>query len=128
MYTFQFFSIIEHQFFTKISPKRVKQGNEYKTSVQFSGFLRNGFFDNYIQHLESNWHTWNWDKSTLSNIDNRSPGNLRGIVNIKSTYKWRTENWPIGNYKIYVRVYDHIIPGYIGRKMITETIHDLEVY
>ncbi len=121
-------SIIENIFYSRITPKRIKQGDEYKTLVQFNGYLRNGFFDNYIQHLESKWTTWNWDKSTLNNIDHTSPGKLHGKVNIKSTFKWSTENWPIGNYRIYVRVYDHIIPGQIGRKMIAEKVHDFEVY
>jgi len=121
-------SIIIPLFFSStIYPKTVVQGDSYTTRVQFKGKVNYAFFDNYVKHLESKWETWNWDKNTLQDSKRTTPGKMRGDVDIKSEYTWATENWPIGKYKIYVRVYDHFVPGEIKRIKLIENEYDFEV-
>ena len=110
-----------------ISPKKVRLGERYKTKVKFKGRVRNGFFDNYVKHLDSKWDTWNWDNNTLKDSAHTTAGELHGDVDIESEYEWSTENWPKGKFKIYVRLYDHITPGEIGRVRLLEKVHYLEV-
>lgn len=120
-------SVIVIVFKSDIKSKRIKQGNFYTTKVKFEGVLKNGFFDNYVKHLDSNWTTWNWDKNSLNNLGPTAPGKLSGKVNIETKYKWRTENWPKGKYLIFVRVYDHLNPGLPGRVLVAEQVHQIEV-
>jgi len=110
-----------------ISPKKVKQGDPYTTKVHFIGKLKNGFFDNYVVHLDSNWRKWNWDPNTLKNAHASTPGELHGKVDRKSQYIYSTSGWPIGKYKILTRVYEHPNPGETTRYIIVEDQHDFEV-
>ena len=119
--------IIKYSLISNITPKSVKQGEKYATKVQFKGRLKNGFFDNLVRHLDSKWKTWNWDKGTLINSGHTTPGELHGDVDIEREYTWPTNKWPKGKYKIFVRVYDHLTPGEIGRVNLIENIHDFEV-
>lgn len=43
-----------------ISPKRVKAGDPYTTTVNFKDTVLNGFFDNRVVHLDSDFRAWNW--------------------------------------------------------------------
>ena len=119
--------IVEPIFESEIKPSTVKQGEIYSTRVKFRGNVINGFFDNYVKHLESTWDTWNWDKETLKNTGHTAAGELHGIVDIERNYDWPTTNWPKGKYKIYVRLYDHLVPGKIGRIRVIEQVHDFEI-
>jgi hypothetical protein len=118
---------IDIKFDAHILPEKVKQGESYTTKVYFKGRVRNAFFDNFVEHIESGFHQWNWDRNTLKNLRGTSPGELHGDVEIKRTYKWSTTNWPIGKYKIYTRLYDHMVPGEKGRIILVEKVHHFEV-
>ncbi len=110
------------KFTSMILPSRVEQGDSYTTKVHFVGTVKNGFFDNYVKHTQSDWKAWNWDKNTLKNLKRTFPGEIHGDVNIKSEYTWTTKDWPI-----HVRLYDHPIPGEKRRIVIAEEIHEFEV-
>ena len=114
-------------FKSSISPKKVKQGDYYITKVHFKGRVKNAFFDNKVQHLDSNWSTWNWDPKMLRDGRPTTPGELRGQVDQNSQYTHTTSGWPIGKYKIYTRVYEHPIPGKATRYIISEDQHNFEV-
>jgi hypothetical protein len=121
-----------------ISPNRVKAGDSYTTTVNFKGTVLNGFFDNRVVHLESDFRAWNWDPSTLP-IRGSARGALTGgILNgpmdlAGHTYTHHTsigstgKVWPTGRYKIYVRLYSHIKEGEKGRQVVAENEHDFEV-
>lgn len=113
---------------SSISPKKVRQGDKYTTKVHFIGNVKNAFFDNHVEHLESDFRRWNWDPNTLKDGGNSSPGELHGKVNIECEYSHITTNWPIGKYRINTRVYEHPIPGETGRFVIIENRHNLEIY
>jgi len=119
--------IVEPFLKSHISPKKVKQGENYTTKVHFIGKVKNAFFDNYVKHLGSTWIKWNWDTSTLKNARANSPGELHGMVDTKSKYTYSTSGWPIGKYKISTRVYEHPIPGKATRYIVIEKQHDFEV-
>jgi len=119
--------VVEPQFESAIIPSIAKQGENYRTRVKFIGKVLNGFFDNYVKHVESNWDTWNWDKKTLNNTGHSASGELHGNVDTEREYEWPTTNWPKGKYKIYVRLYDHLVPGEVGRIRLAEQAHDFEV-
>lgn len=114
-------------FKSSISPKKLKQGDLYTTKVHFKGTVKNAFFDNEVQHLDSNWKIWNWDPRTLRNGRPTTPGELHGQVDQKSQYTHETSGWPIGKYRIYTRVYEHPIPGKASRYIISENKHNFEV-
>ncbi len=80
------------KFTSMIFPSRVEQGTSYTTKVHFVGTVKNGFFDNYVNHRESGWKTWNWDNNTLKNLKRTYPGEIHGDVNIKSEYTWSMVN------------------------------------
>ena len=121
-------------FESSISPARVASGDVYTTNVAFSGSVLNGFFDNYVVHLESNFRTWNWDPETIPPEpghrvpSNTTPGVLNGVLDITKSYSYATKGWPMGKYKIYVRLYSHPTPGAPGRSAVAENEHDFEVY
>ena len=115
------------KFKSTISPQKVRQGDAYITKVSFQGRVKNGFYDNYVEHLETGWKIWNWDPSTLDNSKPKTPGNLHGTVNDSREYRYDTTNWPPGNYLIHVRVYDHPDPDDRRRVKIAEETHEFEV-
>lgn len=114
-------------FDSKIHPEIIKQGGTYTTKVKFSGNIKNGFFDNFIEHLDSPFRKWNWDKSTLPKSGHTDPGTLNGKIDITTEYQHSTKNWPIGKYLIHVRLYEHTEPGKRGRKIVAQNIHKFEV-
>lgn len=117
-----------------IEPDRVKSGDAYTTRVRFRGRVVNGFFDNYVEHLESTFRKWNWDRATIPAEEGRrtpsntAPGVLNGAVDVMREYTWPTTGWPSGRYKIHVRLYTHPVPGETGRGVVAENVHDMEVY
>lgn len=115
------------EFKSSITPKTVKKGEHYTTKVYFKGKVKNGFFDNYVKHLESPWDRWNWDPGTLKRINRKAAGELHGIIAVKNEYTWSTVDWPKGKFNIYVRLYDHLVPGEIGRVRVAEEVHEFEV-
>jgi hypothetical protein len=115
------------KFKSKIKPKRIRQGETYETTIEFAGNLTNGFFDNYIEHLESNFRRYNWDTSTLSTLDPTAGGNLHGDIDIRRQFIYKTNDWPLGTYKIHVRVYEHPVVGKRGRYFIAEEIHQVKI-
>ena len=120
--------LVEPKLKSSIYPKKLKQGNAYTTRVHFIGNVKNAFFDNYVEHLESNWREWNWDPKTIKNANNDSPGELHGEVDEKSEFTYQTSGWPIGKYRIYTRVYEHPVPGETQRHIIIENQHNLEIF
>ncbi len=112
---------------SNISPSRVQRGAVYTTNVHFKGTLKNGFFDNYVQHLSSSFVRWNVDKETLPITKGTDPGTLHGSIDLTKKYSHSTKDWPIGKYKIHVRVYDHPTPGETGRIIVDENIHEIEI-
>jgi len=118
-------------FKSHISPKSVRVGETYTTKVEYRGNIWNGFFDNYVVHIGSDYRGWNWDPNTLI-PDSRAeldvtPGQLNGVVDYKGAYKHATPKWPKGKYKIYVRLYSHLVPGEKGRQIVAEQAHTLAV-
>jgi len=118
---------LEPKLTSSITPKKIKQGEKYTTTVEFVGSLKNGFFDNLAKHQLSDFKIWNWDYNTIDNSQKKTPGNLHGNVKTSSSYSWDTSNWPIGKFNIYVRVYDHPIPGEPTRIRIAEEVHEIEI-
>lgn len=114
-------------FKSKVTPKKIKQGAVYKTTVIFKGNLINGFFDNYVEHLESSFRLYHWDTTTLNSSNPIKGGNLNGEIDIKRTYEYQIVNWPLGLYKIHVRVYEHPVVGKRGRYFIAEDIHQVQI-
>jgi hypothetical protein len=114
-------------FQSAISPSRVVSGDAYTTEVTYRGTVQNGFFDNRVVHQTSDFRKWNWDPETLPSSSSGAPGTLNGVVDITKAYSHSTRNWPIGKYKIYVRLYSHPTPGVPGRIMVAEEEHDFEV-
>jgi hypothetical protein len=114
-------------FSSAIRPKKVKQGAPYITAVHFKGKVKNAFFTNYIEHVDSGWSTWQWDPNTLSDNRATTPGELHGDIDKKSKYKKGTNDWPVGKYKIHTRAYEHPVPGELRRFILFEKIHNFEV-
>lgn len=114
-------------FKSSLNKKVIRQGEFYTTFVEFKGFLNNGFFDNYVQHLSSDFYRWNVDKETLPRARNTDPGTLSGSVEIKKSYVNSTIDWPKGKYRIDVRLYDHLKAGETNRPLIAEESHFVEV-
>jgi hypothetical protein len=114
-------------FKSHLSTNVIRQGEAYTTFVEFKGFLNNGFFDNYVQHLSSDFYRWNVDRETLPRGKNTDPGTLSGAVEIKKSYVNSTSDWPKGKYRIDVRLYDHLKAGETGRPLIAEESHSVEV-
>ncbi len=113
---------------SSIDKTEVNQGELYTTHVHFQGKLHHGFFDNYIEHIGSDFYRWNPDYGTFPKSGtNITPGSLQGEINIKTSYSHSTKDWPKGIYKIYVRVYDHQVPGETTRLLVTENLHELRV-
>ncbi|MBN2236731.1 MAG: toll/interleukin-1 receptor domain-containing protein [Bacteroidales bacterium] len=112
---------------SEISPSVVRQGESYTTKVKFKGIVENGFFDIFVKHQDSDWKKWNWDNSTLKNLVPTNGGELHGEVEVEKKYTWSTEYWPVGKYKIYTRLYDHLIIGARGRFYLAEKVHNFEV-
>jgi len=121
------------QLSSTISPRSVVQGERYSTTVSFQGSVLNGFFDNYVVHLDSKFTTWNWDPETIppesgqSSPSNNVAGTLNGSLDITKTYSHSTVGWPVGRYKILVRLYSHLVPGRPGRSVVAENEHHFEV-
>lgn len=115
------------KFITRIEPKIVREGDTYTTYVHFIGDVKNGFFDNYVKHMKSDFYRWNYDKNTILKTGPTDPGTIHGFSDIESSYTWDTKGWPKGKYRIHVRIYDHLEPGTKGRKIISQQIHDFEV-
>jgi len=114
-------------FDSEIHPVIIRQGETYTTKVRFSGTIKNGFFDNYIEHLNLPFRKWNWDSKTLPKSGHTDPGLLNGTVDITTEYRHSTKKWPVGKYLIHVRLYEHKEPGKRGRKIVTQNIHEIEV-
>ncbi len=70
-------------FTSTISPKRVREGEPYITTVHFRGKVQNGFFDNKVVHMDSGFVTWNWDDETLADEKSTTPGILNGTVDVR---------------------------------------------
>jgi len=119
--------ILVVDFRSSISPQQVRQGESYTTKVKFKGYVKNGFFDNYVEHLESSWYQYNWAPSTLRDSNPRTAGELHDNIEIEREYSHSTQGWPLGKYTIHVRVYDHRIPGKVGRIPIVEENHAFEI-
>jgi hypothetical protein len=117
----------EIKFKASISPKKVKQGETYTTTVRFIGHVINAFFTNHVVHLDSTWNLWHWDTRFLQDGQASTPGKLHGNVNIKSKYSSKTTDWPIGKYKVYTRAYEHPVPGELRRFILFEKINSFEV-
>jgi hypothetical protein len=119
-------------FESSLEPTRVKRGHSYTTTVRFRGTVRNGFFDNRVQHLESKFRTWNVDpetfKTTPATHSSVTPGLLNGAVDVVHSYTHSTRDWPTGIYQILVRLYSHVVPGARGRQVVAENEHPFEVY
>jgi hypothetical protein len=105
----------------------VKQGDHYTTTVHFKGKVKNAFFTNYVLHVDSHWSIWHWDTSTLRDHKASTAGELHGNIDIRSPYECRTNDWPIGKYKIHTRVYEHPVPGELRRFILFEKVHNFEV-
>jgi uncharacterized protein YneF (UPF0154 family) len=116
-----------NKFIARITPSSVDQGAEYTTKIEFDGKVQNGFFDNYVKHEDSDWNTWNWDRQTLKNSGHTTAGELHGNILIQHAYTFSTKDWPKGKYKIYVRLYDHLVPGEFSRIKIAEEVRDFQV-
>jgi len=114
-------------FNASISPIRVVKGNDYTTHVKFKGIVKNGFFDNFVRHQDSDWKTWNWDKKSILNTKPTTGGELHGEVNVESEYTWSTIDWPKGKHTIYVRIYDHPVENEKGRYVVAEEIKEIEI-
>lgn len=112
---------------SSITPLRIPKGSNYITKVHFRGIVKNGFFDNYVKHLTSDFKRWNVDRETLPVGRATDPGTLHGSVEISTEYTHSTKDWPIGKYKIYVRLYDHLTPGETARIIVDENIHEIEI-
>lgn len=112
---------------SEITPLKIPKGTNYKTKVNFRGIVKNGFFDNYVKHIGSDFYRWNVDKETLPATKPTDPGTLHGSVEINKEYYNSTKDWPIGRYKIYVRIYDHLTPGETARIIVAENIHEIEI-
>jgi hypothetical protein len=115
-----------------IAPTRVAAGSDYTTTVTYRGRAEHGFFDNRVVHLESAFKRWNPDPGTFPRTgsqlsSSKRPGKLNGPVDLTTSYRHSTRNWPLGRYKIYVRLYSHLVPGEVGRVMIAQDECDLEV-
>lgn len=120
-------------FQSSITPSRIRRGDAYTTHVTYRGTILNGFFDNYVEHLESDFYVWNWDPGTLPSHDGDPPlavrsGTLNGSVEISTSYSHVTRKWPPGRYRILVRLYSHPVPGESGRSVVAENVHYIEVY
>lgn len=116
-----------------LSPVSVNVGDSYTTTVTFRGSVVNGFFDNHVVHLGSDFRTWNWDPETIpAELGRKAPshlaaGTLNGNIDISKSYTHSTRGWPRGPYKIFVRLYSHPVPGEPGRSLVAENEHDFEV-
>jgi len=119
--------IVEPTFISSITPRQVRQGDDYTTKVHFIGKVKHAFFDNYVKHISSGWYTWNWDPSTLTNGAPTTPGKLQAAIDKTSEYSNSTAGWPIGKYEIYTRVYEHPKPGETRRYILFENKHNLKV-
>jgi hypothetical protein len=117
----------ELYFKSSINKKKINQGEDYITHVSFKGKLQNGFFDNYVSHLDSNFYRWNVDLETLPKTGNNDPGLLCGNIDISKEYKHNTKDWPVGKYLIHVRLYDHLKPGFPERIIVAEEIHEIVI-
>jgi len=114
-------------FEAEVSPTVVKLGQSYTTKVRFKGVVENGFFDNLVEHMGSGFRTWNWDPKSLPDHSNTSPGNLNGSIDVEREYSHSTSGWPVGHYLIHVRLYTHLTPGEVGRQVVSESLHQIEV-
>lgn len=118
-------------FQSRITPQLVPAGGKYTTTVEFKGTVRHGFFDNRVEHLDSDFRQWNPDPETFKRKpglrSSVTPGILDGNVDVRREYSHWTKGWPKGAYKVYVRLYSHLQPGEKGRQMVTENEHDLVV-
>jgi hypothetical protein len=117
---------------SNISPKRVRTGEEYTTEVRFRGTVRFGFFDNLVVNRASGHQLWQWDPETLPGIPGQpidlTAGTLNGAVDVTRRYNHSTAGWSPGSYSVYVRLYSHLEPGVLGRQLIAENEHALEVH
>ncbi len=111
----------------EITPNIVDQGDNYTTTVQFKGIVKNGFFDNLIRHQGSTWKKWNWDKETLPNSSPTTGGLLNGYVQINKTYSHSTQGWPLGKHTIYIRIYNHPVVGEKTRYVVSEVIKEIKI-
>lgn len=111
----------------EITPNRLAQGDNYTTTVQFKGIVKNGFFDNLIRHQGSTWKKWNWDKDTLQNSSPTTGGLLNGYIDINKSYCHSTQGWPLGKHTIYVRIYNHPVVGEKTRYVVSEVIKEIEI-
>jgi len=117
------------RFSATIKPSIVTQGQKFRTFVQFTGSLENGFFDNYIQHLDLEFDDWNWDPSTLKSPGPKAYGTLTGKYrDYTSNWTCDTSKYPPGKYRIYVRVYDDKIKNERKQRIIIkEKIIDIKI-
>jgi len=101
----------------KIKPMKVNAGDRIQTSLEYSGNLKNGFFDNAIINCNNDIVDWNPDPHTFDR--SKYSGVLHDEVNIKSNWNYFIPEWILpGKCIISVRVYDDIDGTVKTRKII----------
>lgn len=110
-------NLLEPYFYAGIKDKKdmYRPGEPILFHTHFRGTLVNGFFDNAIQlprgKVFTNGKTmaWSWAPDTLDNSYFATKGKLNGYINHKSDWSWLIpQKAPIGEYKIFMRVYNHL--------------------
>lgn len=114
-------NLLEPYFFAEIRNKKstYRRGEPLLFRTIYRGNLTNGFFDNQIEaplgqvFPDGRPVAWSWAPDTLDNDHPTTRGNLDGLVNTYSSdWSWIIpRNAPVGEYTIYMRVYNHIRVG-----------------
>jgi len=101
----------------RVSPQCIEAGGRIKTHLDFSGSLRNGFFDNAIINTNGRIIDWNPDPSTWDR--HRNSGTLHGKIETASEWYYFVPEWILpGKYVVSVRVYDDLDGTRKSRKLI----------
>lgn len=110
----------------KIFPQKIEAGGRIKTYLEFSGTLRNGFFDNAIINEDNITIGWNPDPSTYDR--DRKSGTIKGRVETTSEWNYFVPQWFLpGSYILSVRVYDDLDGTRKSRRLIARKDVKVEI-
>lgn len=114
-------------FKASIEPTKIKQGNNFITKVEFSGEIKNGFFDNLVVNNKTKQKHWKWDSETIHSTKKTDGGILNGNVKIIKEFPSSTSDLEKGLYAVYVRIYEHPVIGESNRNVIDEHVFEIEI-
>jgi len=117
----------ESDFIVEINKEVFSKGEVLITTVNFKGFITNGFLDNCIYKVgRKKKRFWVPDPSTWISL--KDTGRMEGYVNQNSLWAWQIPETFKGKYIVSTRVYfDELIGGEKKRRLYQKIDNEIIV-